>query len=207
MKLSEWQENVMQEGAHTLAVENIATNAFPNGHSEVDVEPNARDSNTCVILIRGSEIGVVMVVMGVSGMVSLLASRGGSHFERRQCDRRTKTFSARTVRGRRQQHATLCRKLKEARSRERGLKGVRHKPSQRGTARWKMQPWTAAARTHQASALPEVIWGLSSASQALQQSLAQRETESVVFLTFPSRTQSELERVSPASSPPVEAFG
>jgi hypothetical protein len=51
------------EGGLTLAMENVATNAFPNSHGEVDVEPNACDSNTCVALVRGSEVDVVMVVM------------------------------------------------------------------------------------------------------------------------------------------------
>src|SRR5579871_3308125 len=102
----------------TLAVEDVTANAFPNCHGEIDVESNACNSHACVTLVCGSEIGIVMVVMMVTGMFSRLADSDGSHLERRQCHRWTRAFSILAMGGQRQKHATLWKKVEDPRYRE-----------------------------------------------------------------------------------------
>lgn len=68
--------------AVTLAVEDITSNAFPDGHSKVDIEAYPRDSDARIALVGRREVGIVMVmVVGMARVSASLGCRCGRHVE------------------------------------------------------------------------------------------------------------------------------
>ena len=65
-------------GLITLAVEDIASNPFPDSHSKVHIESDPRYADASVFLVCRYQVGVVMSMMVVmAGMSARL--RFGSH--------------------------------------------------------------------------------------------------------------------------------
>jgi hypothetical protein len=66
--------------AVTLAMEDIPSNAFPDGHSKVDVESYPRDSDTRIALVGRRKVGIfVVMVMGVTRVSASLDRRCRGH--------------------------------------------------------------------------------------------------------------------------------
>jgi len=66
-------------GNHGLGIEHITADALGKGHAEIRVQADPGDADTGILLVRGSEIQIVMVMMAVrvAGMAAGLA--GGAH--------------------------------------------------------------------------------------------------------------------------------
>jgi hypothetical protein len=63
----------LQNGRRTLAVKYVASDSFANRHAQIDEEANARNAYSSIVLVRGSEIGIVMIVV-VAAVAGMLAS-------------------------------------------------------------------------------------------------------------------------------------
>jgi hypothetical protein len=65
----------------TLAVEDVAADAFAHRHRQIDIQSNSCDTNAGVLAVAGSEIRVVMIVAIVmmSSMSALVQSRRQGH--------------------------------------------------------------------------------------------------------------------------------
>jgi len=61
----------------TLAVEDIASNPFPDSHSKVDIESDPRYADASVFLVCRYQVGIVVSMMVMAGMSARL--RFGGH--------------------------------------------------------------------------------------------------------------------------------
>ena len=75
-------EGVEGIGKERLGVEEVTPHRFPECHEAIDVEPNAGDANTSVLLVRRRQIRVVMcVIVAMTTVMAVLRVRRHDGFQ------------------------------------------------------------------------------------------------------------------------------